>query len=83
MAKVKVVGYESFNSKKGNRCVMIHTIKDIVKRDSHTVVSGQQATSFYVPEHLQSKVSQALVGKEVEAYTAFFGGRENLLDILS
>lgn len=82
MAKVKVVGYESFNSKKGNRCVMIHTVNDIVKRDNHTVVSGQKAASYFVPEHLHSKVSQALVGKDVEMYTAYFGGKENLLDVL-
>lgn len=81
--KAKIVGYESFTSKKGTKCVMIHTVNDIVKRENHAVVSGQKATSFFVPEHLHGKVSQALVGKEVEMYTAYFGGKENLLDVLA
>lgn len=82
MAKVKIVGYESFNSKKGNRCVLIHTVKDIEKRDAHIMVQGQQTTSYYVGENLQSKVTPALVGKEVEIYTAFYGNKANLLEVV-
>lgn len=82
MAKAKVVGYESFNSKKGNKCVMLHVMKDIEKRDAHIAVHGQQVVSYYVPDHLQQKASPALVGKEVEIYSAFFSNRDNLLDIV-
>ncbi len=79
---VKVVGYEEFTSKKGTHCVNIHVLASLNKRETHTVCTGNKALSFFVSDDLKAKISANDVGKEITICTLFFGGKNNLLDII-
>ena len=78
----KLVGYEEFTSKKGTHCVNLHFIAPLNKRDAHLMCSGNRAMSFFVPDNLKVKISANDVGEEFTIYTAFYGNRMNLLDIV-
>lgn len=82
MKRVKLVGYEEFTSKKGNHCVRIHVMSTLNRRDSHLECLGENASNYFVKEHLKSKISASDVGKEITICTDIFGNSENLVDIV-
>ena len=78
---VKVVGYYKGISKKtGKEYVNLSVTykRDPGERDVEN--AGDIAETFFVPDHVASKVSVKDVGQTIKIVDAFYGNKNNLID---
>lgn len=82
MRDAKVVGYRKFISKNGNECVQLSVTYKREPNDSDVDIAGDVAETFFVPSHVVPKVSSKDVGQTIKIVDAFYGNRNNLVDIM-
>lgn len=80
---VKVVGYYKGTSKKtGKEYVNLSVTYKREPSDRDVDVAGEVAETFFVPEHVATRISAKDVGQTIKIVDAFYGNKNNLVDIV-
>lgn len=79
---VKVVGYRKFKAKNGNVCVQLSVTYKREPNDTDVDIAGEVAETFFVPGHVEPKISSKDVGQTIKIVDAFYGNKNNLVDVL-
>ena len=62
----KVIGISKFNSKSGNPCCKVFVLKPCTENQNKYGTYGFFVKEEWIPEHLQDRVTIALIGSEVK-----------------
>lgn len=82
LRKVKVVGYRKFTAKSGNVSVQLSVTYPRETSDKDIELVGSSAETFFVPDHVATRVSKDDVGKELMIVDAFYNNSNHLIDIM-
>lgn len=80
---VKVVGfYKGISKRTGKEYVNLSVTYKREPGERDVELAGDVAETFFVPDHVASKLSAVDVGKTIKIVDAFYGGKNNLVDVM-
>lgn len=77
---VKLVGYRTFTSKKGNPCCIANIVSDFTSSDNDRGSYGSDVQSVFLPDSQVGNLSPKDIGKEVKLSYNIVNGRAFLND---
>lgn len=81
MAKSKLVGFKSFQSKKGTQCNMASIITDYTPAEVSRGCIGAECQTVFLSDATAAKITADSIGKEVDLIYSIRGGRAYLEDL--
>lgn len=81
MAKSVLVGFKSFQSKKGSQCNMASVLTDYTPAEIAKGAIGSESQTVFLTDATAAKITKDSIGKEVELIYTIRGGRAYLEDL--
>lgn len=77
----QILGYKEFESKKGDKCLVVTVVKELTDRDKKFGHIGMKAEEVWIPEKLQPLFDESLVGSILKCTYDVSGRFAEVVDV--